>query len=117
VYSGVELLAVLTNLASGGRRGESCAYPGAVSRVVAWEPLVRSSCVRQLEGWADGGLEVAQRRAWRRLVVLGSHSVGDGAAVLGMVAQRRGWPHRADGDGGDALHWSDVTVSSRASVG
>jgi hypothetical protein len=117
VYSGVKLLAVLMNLASGGRRGESCAYPGEVSRVVAWEPLVRSSCVRQLEGWADGGLEVAQRRAWRRLVVLGSHSVGDGAAVLVMVAHRRGWPHRADGDGGDALQWSDVTVTSRAGAG
>jgi hypothetical protein len=46
----------------------------------------RSSCVRQLEGRADGGLGVAQRRTWRRLVILGSHSVGDGAAVLGMVA-------------------------------
>jgi hypothetical protein len=34
--------------------------------------------------------------------------------VLGMVVQRRGWPHRADGDGGDAPHWSDVTASSRA---
>jgi hypothetical protein len=21
-----------------------------------------------------------------------------------------GWPHRIDGDGGDAPHWSDVTV-------
>jgi hypothetical protein len=35
-------------------------------------------------------------------------------AVLGTVAQRRGWLHRADGDGGDAPHWSDVTASSRA---
>jgi hypothetical protein len=114
VYNGMELLAVLTNLASGGCRGEFCACPGAVSRVVAWEPLVRSSCVCQLEGWADGGLDVAQRRAWRCLVVLSSHSAEDAAAVLGMVAQRRGCPHRADGDKGDALHWSDITVSSRA---
>jgi hypothetical protein len=37
--------------------------------------------------------------------------------VLGMVAQRRGWPHRARGDGGDALRWSDVTASSRAGAG
>jgi hypothetical protein len=43
-----------------GRRGESCAPPGAASRVVVWEPLVWSSLVRQLEGWADGGLEVTQ---------------------------------------------------------
>jgi hypothetical protein len=50
-----------------------------------WEPPVRSSSIRQLEGWADGELEVAQQRAWRRYDILGSHSVGDGAAVLGMV--------------------------------
>jgi hypothetical protein len=31
-----------------------------------------------------------------------------------MVAQRWGWPHKVDGDGGDALHWFDVTASSRA---
>jgi hypothetical protein len=24
----------------------------------------------------------------------------------------RGWPHRADGDGGDAPYWFDVTASS-----
>jgi hypothetical protein len=69
-----------------GCRCESCIRPGEASRVAVWEPLVWSSCVRQLEGWADGWLEVAQRRAWRRLVVLGSHSTGDGVAVLGMVA-------------------------------
>jgi hypothetical protein len=34
-----------------------------------------------------------------------------------MVAQRRGWPHRAGGDGGDTLHWSDVTTLSRVGVG
>jgi hypothetical protein len=54
--------------------------------VAPWKPLVWPSSVRQLEGWADGRLEVAQQWAWRRLVVLGSHSVGDGAAVLGVVA-------------------------------
>jgi hypothetical protein len=35
----------------------------------------------------------------------------------GMVAQRRGWPHRAGGDGGDAPHWSDVTASSCTGAG
>jgi hypothetical protein len=64
-----------------GRCCESCARPEAASRVAVWELLVWSSCVRQLEGWADGGLEVAQRRAWRRLVVLGSHNAGDGTVV------------------------------------
>jgi hypothetical protein len=52
----------------------------------------------------DEGLEDAQQRAWQRLVVLGSHSAGDGAAVPGMAVQRRGWPHRAGVGGGDALH-------------
>jgi hypothetical protein len=54
--------------------------------VVVWELLLWSSCVRQLEGRADGRPAVAQRRAWRRLVVLDSHTTGDGAAVPGMVA-------------------------------
>jgi hypothetical protein len=116
VCSATEWMVVLTNLASGRRRGESCACPGAISRAVVWEPLVWPFCMRQLMGWADRGLEVTQRWAWRRLVVLGSHSTGDGAAVLGMVAQRRGWPHRADGDKGDMPHWSDVSASSRASA-
>jgi hypothetical protein len=31
-----------------------------------------------------------------------------------MVAQRRGWPHRAKGDRGDALHHPHVTTSSWA---
>jgi hypothetical protein len=34
-----------------------------------------------------------------------------------MVAQRRGWPNRARGDGGDALRWFDVMVSPRVGVG
>jgi hypothetical protein len=32
----------------------------------------------------------------------------------GMASWWRGWPHRADGDGGDAPHWSDVTALSWA---
>jgi hypothetical protein len=57
--------------------------------------LARSSSVRQLEGLADGGSGAVQRSAWRRPVSSGSHGVGDGHAVLEIVAQRRGWPHRA----------------------
>jgi hypothetical protein len=38
---------------------QSCAYPGVASRIVAWDPLVWSLFVRQLEGQANGGLEVA----------------------------------------------------------
>jgi hypothetical protein len=33
----VELMVVLTNLASVGRRGESCTRLGAASRVAVWE--------------------------------------------------------------------------------
>jgi hypothetical protein len=117
VYSATECMVVLMNLASGGRRGESCARPGATSRVALWKPLVWSSSIRQLEGWASGGLEIAQQQVWRCLVVLASYSAGDGAAVLRMVAQRWGWPHRANGDRGDALHWFDVKASSRAGAG
>jgi hypothetical protein len=83
VFSATEWMAVLANLASGGCRGESCACPGAVSRVMSWEPLVWSLPMR----WADGGLEVTQRQAWRCLVVLGSHSAQDGGTATGMAAQ------------------------------
>jgi hypothetical protein len=34
-----------------------------------------------------------------------------------MVAQRREWPNKAGGDGGDALRWPDVTASSHVGVG
>jgi hypothetical protein len=40
-YSVVELMVVLTNLAPSGRRGESCACPGAASRVAVWAPPAR----------------------------------------------------------------------------
>jgi hypothetical protein len=58
----VELMVVLTNLASSGCHGESCARPGAASRVAVWELLVWSPSVRRLKGWADGGPEDAQQR-------------------------------------------------------
>jgi hypothetical protein len=37
-YNTVELMVVLTNLAPSGYRGESCACPGATSRVAVWAP-------------------------------------------------------------------------------
>jgi hypothetical protein len=64
-------------------------FEGGCARVLA-----RSS-VRQLKGLADGGSGAVQQSAWRRPVSSGSHGVGDGPAVPGIVAQRRGWPHRA----------------------
>jgi hypothetical protein len=70
--------------------------------------------VHQLEGLADGRSEAVQRQAWRRPVGLGSHNVRDGPAVPRMVEQRRTWPHRAEGDGGDALHHPHITASSWA---
>jgi hypothetical protein len=63
-----------------------------------------SSSVHRFEGVADGRPKDLQRRGWRCLVVSGSHNDGDGVAVLGMAAQRWGWPHRAGVGGGDALH-------------
>jgi hypothetical protein len=40
VHNVVQLTVVLTNLASGGRRGGSCACPGVALRVVALELLL-----------------------------------------------------------------------------
>jgi hypothetical protein len=88
-HGAVELTAVLTNLAPVRRRGEPCTHPGAASRVAVWEFPVWSSSVRRIESAADGRLEDAQQRAWRCLVVPGSHSARDGTAVPGMAAQRR----------------------------
>jgi hypothetical protein len=67
--------------------------------------------------WLTEGREVHSRGAWQHLVAPGSRDAGDGRTGPGMVAQRRGWPKRARGDGGDALHWSDVTVLSHMGVG
>jgi hypothetical protein len=64
----VKLTDVLTSLASGGHHGESCAHPGAASRVLVWELLVWSPFVHRLEGSTDGRPEAAQRRAWRCIV-------------------------------------------------
>jgi hypothetical protein len=85
-HSVLELTVVLENLAPGRRCGESCAYPGAASRVLARELLVRSPSVCLLEGWADEGYEDVQRRAWWCPIVPGSHNVGEDATVAGMVA-------------------------------
>jgi hypothetical protein len=87
VYSATEWMAVLVNLASGRAllRTLCPSRSGFEGSGVGDSPF-RLSCVCQLEVWADGRPRVAQRRAWRHLVVLGSHSAGDGAAVLVMVA-------------------------------
>jgi hypothetical protein len=87
----VELMVVLEDLASGGRRGKSGACPGAASRVVVRELLVWSPSVRRLEGWADRRPDAAQRRAWRCPVVPGFHSVG-------MTLQCLGWRHSDEDD-------------------
>jgi hypothetical protein len=110
----------------GSRPGESClrraswwilclsrgGFEGSSVGVLAW-----SSFVRRFEGSADGRSEAAQRWAWRCPVDPGSHSAGDDAAMPGTAAQWRRWPHRARGDGGDALRWPDVTAPSEAARG
>jgi hypothetical protein len=110
-HSVVELMVVLENLASGGRRGESRACQEATSRVAAWELLVRSPSVCRLEGWDDGRPGAAQQQAWWCPVVMGSHSIGDDAAVPGMAAQRRGWRHNA-GDGCTGPEATEETCSA-----
>jgi hypothetical protein len=46
VYSAVELMVVLTNLAPAGSRGEPCTRPRAALRVAVWEFLVWLPSVR-----------------------------------------------------------------------
>jgi hypothetical protein len=115
-HSVVELMVVLTNLTPFGCRGESCACPGVASRVAVGASRF-GHCP-----YTDSRVQLTECRRMHNsgcgdvLSSWGSHSVGDGTAVHGMIAQRRGCPHRARGDRGDALHWPDVTVSSRMSV-
>jgi hypothetical protein len=101
-YSVVESTTVLANLASGRRRGRSCACPGAALRVVASE----SSFDRR---------PYANSRAWltedRRL-----HSGGRGGVLttwvptmLGMALQCLGWRH----SGGDGRTGPEVTGKTR----
>jgi hypothetical protein len=68
-----------------------------------WEPLVWSSSVRQLESWADGGLE--------------SHNSGCGGVlsswaptVPGMVLQCSGWLY----SGGDGRTGSELAEATRS---
>jgi hypothetical protein len=82
-------------------------FKGGRAGVLAW-----SSSVRHLEDPGDGGFGVVHRPAWWRPIRSGLHSVGNGSAMPGMAAHRRGWLHRAGGDRGDALHLSCVTTSS-----
>jgi hypothetical protein len=88
-YNAVELMVILTNLAPSGRRGESCACPGAASRVAVWAPPARVAVRTLVRGYRrvpDGRPDDAQRRGWQCLVVPGSHGAGDGVAVPGMGA-------------------------------
>jgi hypothetical protein len=87
-------------------------FGGGRAGILAW-----LSSVRRFEGPTDVGSGAAQRSAWRRPVSSGPHGVGDDPAVPGMVAQRRGWPHKAGGDGGDVLHHRRVTALSWAGTG
>jgi hypothetical protein len=72
--------------------------------------LFRPLPVGRLEGVVDGRPYEAQWRAWRCPVPVHLNSIGDGAAVLGVALQWRGWPHRADSDGEDRSCRPDVMV-------
>jgi hypothetical protein len=90
-HSVVELMVVLANLASGRRRGESCARPAAASRVVVWELLVWLPFVRRFEGSTDGRPRPhsSQRDDVPSIWV---------PTMSRMTLQRSGWRH-SDGDG------------------
>jgi hypothetical protein len=61
VYNIVKWVAVLANLASGGTSQRVlCPSRSGFKSSGVGSFLFWSSFVRQLEGWADGGLEVAQ---------------------------------------------------------
>jgi hypothetical protein len=92
------------------RRGVSCARTGATSRVVAQRLDVWLPHAGRFEGAVNGGPYEVQWRAWRRPASVRSNSVGDVIAVPGVALQWRGWPHRADSDGGDRSRRPDVTV-------
>jgi hypothetical protein len=78
--------------------------------VVVQRLAARPPSVGRLEGAINWGPYEAQRRAWRRPVLSRPNSVGDVVTVPGMMLQWRGWPHRADSDGGDRSRRPDVTV-------
>jgi hypothetical protein len=83
-YSVVELTVVLTNLASGGRRGESCARPGAASKVAALELLFgRSSYTGSRAGLTEDWSPQNGRRGDVPSIWV--------PTVLGMTLQCMGW--------------------------
>jgi hypothetical protein len=75
---------------------------------------VRLLFIHYFEGLADGGVWAAQGSAWRRPIGTSSHNAGGGFTAFGNVAQGRGWPRRAGGDGGDVLRSPCVTAPSWA---
>jgi hypothetical protein len=98
-YSAVELTSVLVNLASGRRRGESYARPGATSRGVASEFLFDRRPYASSRGWL---MEDRRPHSGGRGDVLSTWvptrfpqcwgwpcSAWDGDTVVGMAAQGR----------------------------
>jgi hypothetical protein len=85
------------------------------------------SVQERLRGWRRRSLPFSRRPcADSRVQLTGGrtgHSSGRGGVLSprastasGMALQCAGWLHRADGDGGDAPRWSDVTAWSWASA-
>jgi hypothetical protein len=101
-HSVVELMVVLENLASGGRRGESCDCPGAASRVVVRGfsfglRLYAFSRVGLAEGW------------WMYSGGCGGVPSSRASTVLGMTLQCPGWRH----NGGDGRIGPEMTEEAR----
>jgi hypothetical protein len=106
-------MAVLANLASG--RTSCCVlYPSRGGFEGGGVGVFRSIVARVFtRGGTDERPYEAQQRAWRCPVTTRFHSVEDDVAVPEMASWWWGWPHRANGDGGDA---PDVAAWPRASA-
>jgi hypothetical protein len=98
VYSAMEWMAVLANLAPVGRHGESCPRPGAASRVAVWNILFGRRPYADLRVQLTEGSKV--------------HNSGHGDVLSfwvltapGRVLQCPGWLH----SGRDGCTWPKVT--------
>jgi hypothetical protein len=98
VYSAMEWMAVLANLAPVGRHGESCPRPGAASRVAVWNILFGRRPYADLRVQLTEGSKV--------------HNSGRGDVLsswvltaAGRVLQCPGWLH----SGRDGCTWPKVT--------
>jgi hypothetical protein len=90
VYNTVEWVTFLANLAS-GRASRGVLYLSMSGFEGSGVGAYIGSRIMLTEGW-----KLHSGRCGGVLTVPWTHSARDGTVVLGMAAQRRGWPHRAE---------------------